>query len=627
MEVDLKEIIKIFLKVDSSKFDDNCSYKINKSNNTITLYPPIDKKTSSESCSFEEDYIFDEYDDNLLIYEEICQNTIQNALNGISFLFISYGDTSSNKLKVLLGDIINNKLKNENINQMGIFSKLLDDLIKKEKQLKLTENKIQIKLSYILVHDSEMFNLSNLKNYKYNDLNVRKLYENKYTIKNEENIFNIIKKDNIENVKDEIIFLNKIFNLLIYLEEKTEHKNIYSRSHICVIIYIMNDSEQITSIISFVILNGSEYLYLGKTLQTKFKLENDTSNRANRKILEGTKIALETQYTYESIYNLVKLKIFLDNNKESSNDSEINNILKKNKQNSKLAIIVYNILFNMKKTKFRIIGTITPTTGVYQNFKDTLFFLLDFYKIKKIKNSFSSYINNNDNQSVNPSDMASQQLQKMNQNQYMSNSRKDNYIFELENKINEYKRTIEEYNLNLLKRDNKIVFLEENYKHQINTLKKKLNFNGNINLLISGDENTEEANFLKNLKDASEKNIQYKRNIDTLQQKLENAEKEIKRLKIKEKILDENDTMIKYYISVQKNNEDINSTSKSSNELRKQIEELNNLLIKKDKVIEQYKIEIEKKTKLLLSLPKSIKDSTYINVFPEKKIEKKIEKK
>ena len=614
MDVDSKETIKTYLKINSPNFEDKSYYSINKTKNIITLYDPVDKEPSDKSSDFEEDKIFDENDNNSYIYEEICQNTINNTLKGTSYSFITYGDSNSNKIKLLIGDIENNNLSIYNI---GLFPKLLDNLLKKQKSLKNTSENIDLKISYFLVHDSDMFDLSNLKNKS--NINESKLYENKHTIKKEENISNIIKKESVENLKEEINFLNKVFNLLIKLEEKEESKNIFTRSHICIIIYITNVLNNSISIINFIILNGSEYLYSGKTKNFKSLMNNDNNKKVSKNTIEGTKIALETQYTYESIFNLVKLKIFIDNNIDSSNTNEINLILKKNKQNSKLTTVLFNIFFNMKKTKFRIIGTVSPNIGVYQNFKDTLIFLFDFYKIKKNQKKKSNTNINDNSTSLKHNDNKFQLTQKRNPNQVYTNAQKDNLIFELENKVNTYKKIIEEHKTNLAKKDEKITLLEQTYQEQVNILKKKFNFTGDINILISGDENTKEAEFIRNLKEASENNIRNEGNLRLLQKKLDNAEEEIKKLKNKEQLIDGNDTMIKYYISVQQKNEEKNRNDKEINNLRIQIEELKEQLLLKDKLIENYKKDIINKSNILFNLPKTLKESYTYKVTDENK--------
>ena len=607
MEKTQNEIIKTFLTIDSPNIQDKPYYSVNKDKNILTIFDPIDKAPSDKSSNFEQDKIF-ENEDIPLIYEEIFINTIKDSLNGISFSFITYGDSNSNKIKLLIGDYKNNNL---NINNIGLFPKLLQNLIKTintmEKNIK---EKINLKASYILVYDGEMIDLSNLrcKNKDINNYNKEKLYGGKQTIKNEENIIDMIKKVNIEGIEEEIIFLNNIFNLLNKLEEKEENKNILTRSNMCIILHIQNKDKK--SIINFVILNGSEYLYQGKAEEFKYLSNNENNKKGNKNPIEGTKIALETQYTYETLLNLVKLKIYIDNNMDKSNSKEMNLVLNKNKQNSKLTILLHNIYFKTKKMYFRIIGTAIPNIGLYQSFKDTLIFLLDYHKIKtKYQKQLTSSINENIYSNLRNS-INKPRLSKNYEN--ISEEKKDNLIFELQNKVNSYKKIIAEQKDNLSQKEEKISFLGQTYKEQLNTLKKIFNFTGDINLLLSGDENTKEAKFVKNLRDAVESNIRNEGNLHLLQKKLELKEQEIQRLKNKEQIIDSNDTMIKYYISVQHKNEEKNLKDKEINKLRNVVEELNKKFELKDKLIEKYKKEIENKNKILFNLPKCLKE-TYLN--------------
>ena len=179
--------------------------------------------------------------------------------------------------------------------------------------------------------------------------------------------------------------------------------------------------------------------------------------------------------------------------------------------------------------------------------------------------------------------------------------------------------TIDDQKKHLSKKDEKIAFLGQVYQEQINIMKKKFNFTGDINLLLSGDENTKEAKFIQNLKDSLEKNIRNEGNLHLLQKKIEEQEEEIKKLKNKEQIIDSNDTLIKYYISVQQINEEKNRKDKDINKLRIEKEELNKKLELKDKIIEKYKKEIEDKNKILFNLPQKLKDSYIYNLSDENK--------
>ena len=87
MNLKSSDIIKTFLKVDSPKFGDKPYYSISKNKKSITLFDKVIKAPSDSSTEFEEDKIFTESDENSYIYEEICLNSIKEALNGISYSF------------------------------------------------------------------------------------------------------------------------------------------------------------------------------------------------------------------------------------------------------------------------------------------------------------------------------------------------------------------------------------------------------------------------------------------------------------------------------------------------------------------------------------------------------------
>ena len=594
MDLNSNEEIKTFLKIDAPKVEDKTYYTINETRNIITLFDSVDKGPSDKSSDFEEDKIFTETDENSYIYEEICKDTVKESLNGISYSFISYGEFTSSKLKLLIGDV---KDYLSNFNSRGLFPRLLDNLIKKEKSQKNMKEKINLKISYFLVHDNDMIDLSYLKNK--NNLTENKLYQNKETIKNnEENIIDKIQKVNIQELENELSFLHNIINLLNELEEneEDESKNIFSRAHMCINIYIENESNEKKSIINFLILNGSEYLYSRRA--EEFKTTYNEIKKSNKNVIKGTKIALETQYTYETLLNLVKLKVNIDNNIDSLNSDDINLIINKNNENSKLTLILHKLFFSTSKIKFRIIGSVTPNIGLYQNFKDTLLFLFDFHNIiKSTKKKNSSNI------------VLSTIQRSLTNNMIFQNLKKDNIVFELENKISSYKKTIDDYKAKLQQKDKKISFLEQSYKEQINIIKKKFNFNGDINVLISGDENTKEAEIIKNFKEMSENNIRNEGNLRLLQKTLDSAKEEIKRLKNREEVLNTNETMIKYYLYAQKNNEEKKKDNNDINDAFTQIEKLKKEIAFKNRLLDKYRQEIDNTKKVLLKIPKNLKDS------------------
>ena len=612
MNLNSSEAIKTFLKVDSPKYVDKPYFSINKSKKSITLFDKITKAPSNSSTEFEEDKIFIESDENSYIYEEICLNSIKEALNGISFSFIFYGDTSSSKYNLSIGDIKEDK---NNYNKYGIFLRYVDNILK-EKDIQ--EKNIKLKISYFMLNDNDIYDLSKLKNKNIdkNTFTLQHLHKYKYTIKNEENVLNQIAKIDLDKMTKELNFFSKLLNILYNLESNEEIP-ILSRSHFCITIYINNNTNQSqkNSLVNFLILNGCEYLYY--SINKKFKIAANAGNKKQNEetihenIIEGSKVSLETQYTYETLLNLIKLKLFEDINTKKLNENDINLIISKKKQNSKLSNILYNMLNNIQKINFRIISTVTPSTGQYQSFKDTLLFLLDFNKLKKkstkkhselaktaIKNTFKN--------------LSKEKTIKLLLEQKEDIERKDNKIFILENDIIDYKKAIKEAKKEINQRNEKISFLEKAYSEQVNTLKKKLEFKGDINVLIAGDENSEELKYVKRLKDAIDKNKLRENDIKYLEEKLNEKKEEINQLKNGMEMLRANQTLLNYYLSAKKS--EILSKEKKEeidekNKMRINIDNLEKEIKNKNKLIEKYIKELDAKNQMIANLPQIFKDT------------------
>ena len=608
MNLNSEEIIKTFLKVDSPKYIDKPYYSINKSKNIITLHDKIIKSPSDSSADFEEDKLFNELDENSYIYEEICLNSIKDALNDISYLFVFYGDTSSTKHNLSIGDIKEDKT---NYNKYGIFLRYIDNIIKEVN--KKENSHIKLKISYFMLNDSDIYDLSKLrnKNIDIDSFTIDDLDKNKYTIKKEENIMNNIAKSDLEKMTKEVNFLIKILNILNKLESN-EKRNILSLSHFCFTLYINNEQTKKNTVVNFLLLNGCEYLYNGVNKQFKMigNIDNDGSNHEN--IIKGSKISLETQYTYETLINFIKLKFFENINTKKSSEIELNLIDCKKQPNSKLSNILLNMFSNLSKIYFRIICAMTPSTGQYQSVKDSLMFLLDFQKLKNkyikkgTKKSKKKEISSPKNKNMDDKTMK-QLLQ-----QKEDLARKDNKIFLLENNLNNYKKEIYEAKKEINQRSEKISFLEKIYSQQINTLKNKFEFKGDINLLIAEEENSSEMQYVKVLKKEIENNKLKDNNIKELRQLLKDKNEIIRQLNNEIELLKSNQTMINYYLS-SKENQNYNSEKKKEyeekNNLRNNIETLKKEIDIKNKIIDKYKQELENKNKILLNLPSGLKET------------------
>ena len=621
MNLNTEEIIKTFLKVDTPKYVDKPYYTINKSKKIITLHDKIIKSPSESSFDFEEDKIFNESDENSYIYEEICRNSIKDALDDISFLFVFYGDTSGSKYNLSIGDIKEDKT---NYNKYGIFLRYIDNIInvvnKKE------NSHIKLKISYFMLNDNDIYDLSKLRNKNINidSFTLDDLDKNKYTIKKEENIINNITKSDLEKMTKELNFLMKVLNILNKLESN-EKRNILSLSHFCFSIYINNEQTEKNTVVNFLILNGCEYLYNG--INKKFKMigniKNEELNQEN--IIQGSKISLETQYTYETLTNFIKLKFLENINLKRLSETDLNFINNKKHPNSKLTNILFNIFPNLSKIYSRIICVMTPSTGQYQSFKDSLMFLLDFQKLKnkylkkETNKSLKKEIDFTKDKNINDKIMKKLLEQKD------DIEKKDNKIFILENDLINYKKEINEAKKKINKSNEKISLLENIYSQQINTLKNKLDFKGDINLLIAEQENSSEMQYVKKLKNEIESNKLKDNNIKELKQLLYDKTEKIRQLNNEIELLKSNQTMINYYLA-SKENENYNSEQKKENQeknnLRNNIENLKKEIDIKNKIIDKYKNELENKNKILLNLPSGLKN-TFTKIIEKERDESK----
>ena len=645
MEINIDDVIKTFLKVDSPKVQDKPYYKINNENNTITLFDQIYKESSGKSSEFVEDKIFTEKNENSYIYEEICRDTINESLKGISFSFISYGDSTSEKLELLVGDI--EKIKT-NINSHGLIIRLIDNLLKKSAE---NDNKnYSMGFSFFLLHDSDLVDLSNFYKKNLTNINITKFFEKKFTVKNEVSIINLIQKIKIKELNEVILFFSQLFSLLKKLEKESDN-HLYSRSHICIVIYIYNQSLKKEVTISFILLNGSENLYAGKTQKLKVETKTESDKKLdNKSIIDFTKYTLETHYTYETIISCIKYVIYSSyniNNYISEEDSLLDsesNIKVTIDQDlshrlSKLTTVLYNICFNSDsaKIKYRIIGTVTPDIGFYQSFKDTLIFLFDCAKIKdniKPKHNHSNNFsindinyNNNIEEKKESNSISKNDNTKKKDNQYFKlDNPKDDLIFELKNKIKNYKKKIDDLKNVIKKREEKIKLLEENYSIQMSTLKKRLNFPGDLNILISGAEHTKESEFIESIKNAEERRICDKGNIRILEKKLDLANEEIKKYKNEAYLKKTDEEMINYYLSIQQTKDNKTRDQRTINELLAENQNLKIEIEKKNKLNEKYKNEVCKISKFFFDLPKTFKDSLFI-INKEENENEKIENK
>ena len=556
--------IKTYLHIHNPTVKDKPYYKIDKSKNILYLH---NQKIISESESdgiFEFDKIFTNENSSSDIYKNICDNMIQNFYEGKSHCFVSYGNTMSDKFKILIGD--NNK--------KGILLQTFDDLITNNNNKKDTK----IFLSYFSIYNDKIIDLANINTE--NDLN-NKFEEDfmKEGIELSKNYdINNIKKISLENNFNNInIKIDKLFSHLLNVDKNSKY-HIYSSSHFCFILYLINtETNNIISTITFIILNGSELL--------------NKNNLSKKSEVSSSLKSVESQYIYDSIiYSISSNKVFNHENKVKNFEKE---------KLSKLTNLLNDICFNPDKEniKFIILGNIIPITGYYETTKDTLMFLFN------IRQSTINKKNKNE---------------KINVSRKLSYQNREDVIFDLESKIKFQADSIEDLNKTLKKKDEKIFDLEKNYKVQIEYLKNYFGFKGKIEVLLSGDVNTKEFKEASKIREAKENALILKKNINLLEKNMEKKEEEINKLKNERKIKLNDQTMIKYYFMA----DDIKKNKKKENDNKKEIftqmQKYENDIKNKDKIINELKKEIEQKNKILLSIPKVIKNKINIKEIENK---------
>ena len=580
--------IKAFIKLEYSELKKKDIYEVDESKKFITIYnlDPTEKSKEKKSYPFEFNKIFMDNDTNSYIYEEICLNCIKQLFEGISFSFISFGESKNDKFNLLFGKIDEDY---NNINNHGLFIRYLKDLIHKNKKYNYN-----IKLTSIIIYEDKIIDLYDLFNKNKNNFNFLKKGINigkDMNIINKMNKFDIVNDDDINKI---ILFLHDLINSLLKLKNNNNNDFLYSLSNICFIIYLEDKSKNLISTSTFLLLNGCEHLYELKNKKSKKKEEKSIS--------KSVKDSLNIQITYDGIINCIKSNKYIIESINKKKEKVINekNLKDKESRNeskeviklpsreegfneeisrfSKLIIVLYNICFNkeLKNIKFRIIGNISQIVDNYIATRDTLLFVSKCYNI----------------------------LNKSNVKLILTDETKTkNDIDDLNFQIKLYKSKIDSLNLMVERKNTHINFLSKNYNAQIEAIKKYFDFQGDPNLLITGEINFEEDNYMKNLKYKMKKQ---EKEIKDYKIKIEELEHELFKYQNISNIKINDQTMISYYLSVKNKNIQKNMENKLINSLNKEIIELNDKINNKDKIIEGLKKDINEKSQIFCHLHENL---------------------
>lgn len=552
---DEDERVKTFLKIKTCETVDKQYYAISDNKQILSLFDPIVKSETSKTIKFEIDKIFTDKNENSYIYEEIARDCVSDSLKGEDFTFISYGDSLSDKNSIIFGE----KDCYKNLNSRGVFPRILDSLLTTVTSNKSMNDNIIINLSYICVYGNKLIDLSKFTGKDLFSINQNEFVNNGIEIKTSPDIINKVKKVQVDNSNEVIFFISKIFDLLYKLEVESMH--LLSWSHFSFLIYINDNSGKTISTLSFIILAGSDLL------STKVKNPKTT----NKSTISNTKNVVEVQYTFDNIV------------KNINAHAVINEL-----EQSRLATVLLRSTFSNKmKRKFRVIGSIVPNTGMYNTVKDTLMFLFECKKTVRIRPTIKEDLGG-----IKPAEM-----------------KRDDIIYDLESKLKAQGTKIKELNERLDYKQKKIEILTENYKKQIEVMKKEFNFTGDVNVLLSGNEYTKESKYARSVRDAMD-NCRIKGNrIQELEEKINLLKEEIKKIKYEQDLKNTDQTMANIYIKLKEDKLAEEKKLTLNNEHSSQMEELKKKNQILQQIIEEYKKEIENKTKLIHNLPNSLKDN------------------
>ena len=581
MKINQEESIKVYLKIKSPKKMDNPYYDIDLNKNIFSLHSDKISKMSIQKKSEEEETfkinlnkIFTEENKNSYIYKKTCSEVIKECLNGLSFCFISHGETVSDKLITLIGDITNEE-KNEQYK--GIFPRILYELY--------TTNNISVSFSFICVNNNKLIDMNNFIEGDISNFRGENFLKEGKIIQNDKNLINYIKKIPINNYNFILSFVNSIISLIIKLENE-KNDNFYSTSHIAIILYIntKNGGENISKL-CFILLNGCEKLSIARNIkENNIEYYQNLNNEQKKKSISSLKCSIITQNTYNSIIYLIKQNRRINMNKNNNfidQEQEKNINLKESKYISNLTAVLYNICFDwrIKNIRYIIYGNIYPNTGYYKAVKESLFFLYEFCKMNK------RHIRE-DEKANNISD---------NEDYEILNAS----LFELEIQLKQKNQMIDALNELITNKNKKISIIEQDYNFQVNKLKKSLGFVGDVNILLSGDEYTPEAQRAKRIRDSQFKVSNLNDKLKELENKLKKSREEVKKYKLIKEISNTDEIMIKYNQSVKIAEENKENERKKNSLILQKMDNMEKELKNKDKIINELKKDLSIKNNII----------------------------
>ena len=576
--------IRVYLKVKPSMASDKIFYNVSKDKKVLSLLDNLTLDDPKKSKKIEIDKIFSNKDENSYIYEEVMLNCVNNSLDGENFSFISYGDSNSDKHHIIIGtpDCY------DNINNRGVFTRLLESDINKIDSNEILSDTISLNLSYIMINNNNLIDLTQLMGRENKVLEkitkdeLIKKYSKEIKIDehNYNNYLRTIKKTPVEKANDSLFFLLQILNLFYKLEASSNH--FLSWSYFIILLYVTDNNGKTVSTISFIIMPGNEIM-LHKNVRRKSFIGM---------VEKKDPISLQLKNSATEFLNVVDDILKQIDFKEDKVDNDKNEKNKKIEIKSKLFHIIGNLSFdvNNKDAKYDrryvIVGTMSGNSGHITFTKDTLYFLAQCKKFSTKKKVSSSKPQNFDNTFFNEKLKA-----------------KNDQIYDLESKLKTQEAKVNELNSLMDSKEANLKALQDNYKQQLKSLKAEFGFQGDINNLLKQNVNSIEYEYTQNIRSTTE-NIKLKNlKIEELKQQIVQIETVIKQLRTLLDVKENDATMLDIIRSLREAKQKKSKDMSVKNYFGKQIEDLEKMNKILEKKVQGYKNEISLKKKILNGLP------------------------
>lgn len=557
------EEVKVFLKIKPVEFsDDKPYYKLHENKQVFTLFDKLRKVDSDKSLIFEMDKIFTD-EENSYIYEEVCRDTVNEVLKGKNFSFIGYGLAHTSKKSTLIGG----RESVTNINSRGIFFRVLENLTN---IINTDKTDLSLNISYAAVYGNKYMDLStfiskNITEFK----DEEQVLSHFKDVKKSTDFSYILKKVPVSDVNEVIHFYSQIMSLFYKLE--AFEKRLYSRTNFMFFLTLANNNGQTVSHVSFCLLEGSEKLTLSSN-----RLKSASNNNLNGASESGLKIrgSIYKENNFDNLLNCISLLKSPEFDSSKLKDIPFDD--------SPLTAVLRGYI-SKHTTKFRVVGCIQPNTGYHESVKDTLMFL---FRCKK---------------SIYDKSSAKQNLKS-------PEIKRDEVLYELENKIKAQEKNITKLNEVINQLQKKLESENANYKKNLEIVKTAFAFEGDINKLALDDEYVKEAKYARSIRDSMDMVRLLNKKMVDLEKKIEDLKEENKKLQLEKRIIENDQMMVNMYTRLKEDNLHEENKIKIMLENSKEIENIKSENEILHRQIELYRKEVEEKNKFIHNLPTLLKD-------------------